>query len=134
MKKYYIYHVKGHKIGVTTNPKRRMKEQGFINYEILEYWEDIYKVSEREIELQNQYGYVDGANVPYYQTINVAIKPKKTQKKVKAFIANTREFVKEYNSIGQAANDLGLRRNLVSMVLNKSKYRTQTGGYYFEFS
>ena len=131
---YYIYHIKGKKIGVSTNPKKRIKEQGFTTYEILECWDDIYKASEREIQLQNQYGYIDGGSVPYYQTINVTTKPKKTQKKVKAFIADTKEFVKEYNSVGDAAKDLGLRRNLISMVLTKSKYRTQTGGYYFEYS
>jgi hypothetical protein len=134
MKKYYIYHIKGKKIGVSTNPVIRVRRQGYSDFEILEVHTDIFKVSEREIELQKEYGYTDGASVPYYQTINVTTKPKKTQKKVKAFIFDTKEFLKEYNSIGQAAKDLGLRRNLISMVLTKCKYRTQTGGYYFEYS
>ena len=67
MKKYYIYHIKGKKIGVSTEPKIRVKRQGEIEFEILETHTDIYKVSDREIELQKQYGYkVD--KVPYWKT------------------------------------------------------------------
>lgn len=65
---YYIYHVPGIKIGCGTNAANRTKAQGFDNYEILEEHEDIYVASERELELQKQYGYpVD--NLPYYQAV-----------------------------------------------------------------
>lgn len=130
---YYIYHVEGVKIGVSTNPSKRVKQQGYTDFKILETHNDIYKVSERELELQKEYGYDDGGYVPYYQTVKIATKSKKTEKPIKAYIADTKEFVKEYESVGKAANELGLRRNLISMVLTKSKYRTQTGGYYFEY-
>jgi len=70
---YYIYHVKGVKIGCTSNLKIRMRKQGFVDYEILEEHTDIYEASKREIQLQKQYGYkVD--TQPYYKTIHIATK------------------------------------------------------------
>jgi hypothetical protein len=54
---YYIYHIPGVKIGCTSNIKRRMKEQGFISYEILEKYSNAIIASKREIELQKEYGY-----------------------------------------------------------------------------
>ena len=68
-KTYYIYHIKGVKIGVSINPNRRVKNQGYDSFEILETHKDVIKVSEREIELQKQYGY----NVdvyPYYKFVD----------------------------------------------------------------
>jgi len=65
---YYIYHVPGEKIGCSKYPDVRVADQGFSNYEILEEHTCIYTVSDREIELQKEYGYrVD--NVPYFKTI-----------------------------------------------------------------
>jgi NTP pyrophosphatase (non-canonical NTP hydrolase) len=57
---YYIYHIPGKKIGVTTNPKIRVEKiQGYKKneYEILLETNDINLVSEKEIELQKQYQY-----------------------------------------------------------------------------
>lgn len=54
---YTIYHIPGIKIGVTTRPNNRIKEQGFSEWEILEVHTDIYEASDREQELQRQYGY-----------------------------------------------------------------------------
>ena len=67
--KYWIYHVPGVKIGVSNNPEHRVvKQQGFTEYEILETHTNIKVVSERERELQIQYGYkVD--NILYWKTI-----------------------------------------------------------------
>ena len=65
---YYIYHVPGEKIGVSKRPAKRVKMQDFSDYEILEEHTCIYTVSDREIELQKEYGYkVD--NIPYWKTI-----------------------------------------------------------------
>lgn len=65
---YYIYHIKGVKIGCTKQIRRRMREQGFNQYEILEKHNDIHLASKREIELQKQYGYnVDV--IPYYESV-----------------------------------------------------------------
>lgn len=58
MKTYYIYHIPGVKIGCTNNIKNRFRRYDVdIKYEILETHSDIYIASEREIELQKQYGY-----------------------------------------------------------------------------
>lgn len=57
---YYLYHIPGQKIGVTTDPRMRVeKQQGYKpnQYEILLTTEDIDEVSNKEIELQKRYGY-----------------------------------------------------------------------------
>jgi hypothetical protein len=65
--KYYIYHIKGVKIGCTEQLDYRINKQGFSDYEILETHTDIYKASNRERELQKEYGYpVD--KVPYFMS------------------------------------------------------------------
>jgi hypothetical protein len=70
---YHIYRIPDYKhkngligkIGVSEIPSERVEKQGYSNFEILESHTDIIKVSERERELQKQYGYpVD--SVPYY--------------------------------------------------------------------
>ncbi len=67
MTNYYIYHVPGIKIGVTTNVPRRMREQRFTEWEHLETHTCVYEVSDREQELQRQYGLpVD--QTPYHIT------------------------------------------------------------------
>ncbi len=68
MKNYYIYHIAGIKIGCTVNVPHRMREQGFTEWEHLETHTDIYEASNREIELQKEYGYpVD--KIPYYLSV-----------------------------------------------------------------
>jgi hypothetical protein len=57
MKTYYIYHIQGKKIGCTDDIKRRMKAQKCKDYEIIEVHTDEDVASDREIELQKQYGY-----------------------------------------------------------------------------
>ncbi len=70
---YYIYYIEGVKIGCTKNPKRRMKEQGYTEYTILETHTDIQIASERERLLQKEYGLkVD--NIPYKQSLTVPTK------------------------------------------------------------
>lgn len=58
---YYIYHIPKVKIGCTNNINRRIREQGFTDYEVLEIHTDKDVAGQREFELQKQYGYkVDG--------------------------------------------------------------------------
>jgi len=79
---YYIYHISNVKIGCTTNPKRRVKEQGYTEWEILETHECIDTASKREQELQKQYGYA--VDIAPYST-SVRNRPKwndKTRYKV----------------------------------------------------
>jgi len=57
---YVIYHIPGKKIGVTNNLKSRVEDQqGYTEdeYEVLEMSDDIGYISDRELELQKQYGY-----------------------------------------------------------------------------
>ena len=73
---FHLYHIPNKKIGCTTNPNRRTKMQGFLQYEILETHNDIYKASEREIQLQKEYGYqID--TIPYWQSYHLRIKNRK---------------------------------------------------------
>ena len=73
---FYIYHLPEFihpngrigKIGCTINLHDRIRSQGSSNYEILEEHIDIYEVSDREIELQREYGYpID--RIPYWKTV-----------------------------------------------------------------
>ena len=66
---YYIYHIPGVKIGCTKDLKTRMRVQGFTDWEILEEHTDIYEASNRELELQEEYGLpVD--KMLYYQKLS----------------------------------------------------------------
>lgn len=59
-KRYYLYHVKGLKIGVTNNVKRRVEEeQGFTpdEYEILASSADKEIISRMEFDQQRKFGY-----------------------------------------------------------------------------
>jgi hypothetical protein len=70
---YYIYHIKGVKIGCSTEPDVRVTKQGYTDYEVLETHTDIDVVSDRERQLQKQYGYkVD--SIPYSTTIKITSK------------------------------------------------------------
>lgn len=70
---YYIYHVPTIKIGCTAqSAKERVREQGYINYEVLEEHIDIYIASDREIALQKQYGLpVD--KIPYWKIYQLKV-------------------------------------------------------------
>ena len=57
---YYIYHILGKKIGVTTNLKSRVEDQqGYEpgEYEVLGRYTDIERAAERELYYQRLYGY-----------------------------------------------------------------------------
>ena len=57
---YYMYHIPGVKIGVTTNLKERVEnQQGYIEgeYDVIMSSEDIDRISELEIKFQKHLGY-----------------------------------------------------------------------------
>ena len=57
---YYLYHIPGKKIGVTCNLSKRVtQQQGYAadEYEVLLTSDDIDFISNKEIELQQSYGY-----------------------------------------------------------------------------
>ena len=80
-KVYYIYHIPGIKIGVCQNQELRIqKQQKFNHWEIIEEHTDIYLVSDREKELQRQYGYkVD--KIPYWKIIENGCKTSERKSK-----------------------------------------------------
>ena len=60
MTKYYLYHIPGKKIGVTCDLNNRVTmQQGYTpeEYEVLEISSDVDYISDREVELQKEYGY-----------------------------------------------------------------------------
>ena len=65
---YYIYHIKGVKIGCSKNPQSRTSQQGATEYEILETHTDIHIASQRELELQKEYGYKVDTTTYYNST------------------------------------------------------------------
>lgn len=68
MKTYTIYHIQGHKIGCSSEPEKRVQDQGFTDFEVLEVHTDIHEASDREIELQEEYGYpID--TIPYWMSV-----------------------------------------------------------------
>jgi len=100
---YYIYHIPGIKIGCSTEPKRRVEKQGYTEFEILESHFDIHIASDREIELQKQYGYkVDFT--PYYQSYqwatsgNPSVEP--MLKGYKQWAIQNPDKLKEIQSLG----------------------------------
>jgi hypothetical protein len=54
---YYIYHIPGVKVGCSMYPKRRVKVQGYSDFEILAEADDKITASNLEVEFQKQYGY-----------------------------------------------------------------------------
>ena len=65
---YKIYHIPGVKIGCTKHLTRRMREQGFTEYAVLEQHNDINVASIREKELQEEYGLIEKYSKIDYKT------------------------------------------------------------------
>ena len=87
---YYIYHIPEVKIGCTCQLEKRMKRQGFTEWEILEVHEDIAVASKRELELQQQYGYsVD--HVSYDKVLNIS-NTESCQKGARALVQSDKFF------------------------------------------
>ena len=78
---YYVYHIKGIKVGCTKNLKKRVEqEQGYKNYTILFKSKDIKKASNAERYFQKQLGYKVDLNT-YENLTNNKTKTKKMIKK-----------------------------------------------------
>lgn len=146
---YYIYHIPGIKIGCSTEPKRRVETQGYYDYEILEEYENITLASNRELELQKQYGYkVD--NTTYEQSYDWCNKghsnggkrtgqilkengewekrrqsgwlkaKEKTSKPIIVYHYPSMELKGEYKSVSEACRELNLDRVSVIRILSRS--------------
>ena len=85
---YTIYHIPGKKIGVTRNINNRVTEQqGYApdEYEVLLTSDDIDYISDKEIELQESYGYkVDRQKYKYarLETENINYKKEELIKEI----------------------------------------------------
>jgi hypothetical protein len=151
---YYIYHIPGIKIGCTNNIKLRMQEQKFTNWEILAEYEDIYKASDKEIQLQKQYGYrVD--TIPYHISYNRFVKGSKiacknglTELQKQSIIKNGNITKERYgkkviatnlitneelifNSQKETARELNITLRLITRVLKG--LRKTTNGFTFRY-
>ena len=161
---YKIYHIPQYvhndgsvgKIGVTyTTLKERFRKyrnQNLSDSEILERYECKYKVSDREIELQKEYGYkVD--RILYWQTLKNNTKEgsakggNKTVEsgriyKIQRLATEARKrpvlqydldgnFIKEWECAKYASRTLNLHGPNIAKVC-KGKYKT-TGGFVFKY-
>ena len=102
---YYIYHIKGVKIGCSKNPKKRVKGQGYTDFEILESYDSKSVAAQREIELQKEYGYkvdlVKYDEVDYESNgYRIATTINKHQGRKNAESGHMSELGKKYANIG----------------------------------
>ena len=96
---FTIYHIpEKQKIGIThRDPKVRVREQGYKDFEILETTDNYDYAVNREIELQKEYGYIvdkskyDLARLSMWGKINGTINGKKNYKHIKS--ANTKRKI-----------------------------------------
>jgi hypothetical protein len=117
---YYIYHIEGIKIGCSTNPKKRVKEQGYEKYQIIESHSDVNTAANRELELQTQYGYKVDC-VRYNQSL-INWSKKKINGHSKGFRTIVKSldnsFEKVYDSLSDACRDLDLDKGNALKVIN----------------
>jgi len=125
---YYIYHIKGVKIGCSTQVNKRVKAQGYTEFEILEEHIDIYEVSKREIELQKQYGYESDNRNPYYVSVQ---KIKTAHKRREVFATNLSDnTITKYNSIKEAGLALNILQANIHAIINGTQKTAK--GYKFK--
>lgn len=147
---YYLYHIKGVKIGCSTEPAKRVKRQGYTEYDILETHTDIDVASVREKELQKEYGYkVDNTDYKQSKTIStiggISVHKKHPNLAYK-WGKNTPNSVREKrrkpvlqfdlngNFIAEYPFQIWVKHNLGISISNCLKGRTKTaGGYIWKF-
>ena len=137
---YYIYHIPGVKIGCTKDLEKRMSDQEFTEWQILETHEDIHVASDREIELQKEYNYkVD--KIPYWKSLQNRYKWKgnegpgfndlarENSKKVsRAFTMEQAEEIRKkhvpgkYGSIASLAKEYGVVRATIERIIYNITY------------
>ena len=158
---YYIYHLphyvwvdrhKGRigKIGVAKDIKVRFKrytKKDLSDWEVLEEHNCKFKVSNREMELQKEYGYpID--SIPYWRMLEMSLKAGsiivKTghQTKITKIASKLRQrkilqydkagnFIIEWNSMKEAGIGLDLHRQSISHCC-RGKLKS-TGGYIWKY-
>ena len=118
---YYIYHIEGVKIGCSNNPKRRVKEQGYSTYSILEQHSDETIASIRERELQNEYGYrvddCDYSNIINAQRIGSKIGNSQKYRKIAAK-SQSKTIIENKLFKGDNNPNCKLSQNKVNLIRN----------------
>jgi NTP pyrophosphatase (non-canonical NTP hydrolase) len=128
---YYVYYIKGKKVGCTKDLKKRVEEeQGHKDYQILFESTDIKKASNAERYWQEKLGYPPDP-VPYYELItrNNNLKTKKMIKKTNqtiTFKVDPKEITKDFllNLITiQDVNgvDIDINEDLADWILKNLK-------------
>ena len=120
--KYYIYHIPGVKIGCTNNLHRRLKtEQKVNNFIVLETHTDIYIASDREIELQKQYGLpID--TIPYYVSIERLLKGKDkgNSKEARAKAVSNTDYVQKVKNTDYHLIASKIDYKMVAIAISKA--------------
>jgi len=134
---YYIYHIPDYvyadgsvgKIGCTEHISERMAVYGkSTNYTILEEHQCKYKASDREIELQKEYGYkVDKR--PYWKT---AKQSKQSVSKVVCVYDLNKNLIGKYKSVRECVRMMNLNKHANIKISNviKTNYKKYLN-YYF---
>ena len=147
MKTYYIYHIPKYvypkcgsvgKIGVTQHLRRRINDnkiksiERFTKWEVLEEHTCKYKVSNREIELQKQYGYkVD--KILYWKTLITQSKKEKGEFRSLITLQYDKDgnFIKEWKSAKEAGKTLGIYPSSITRTCNNE--RNTAGGFVWKY-
>ena len=126
---YYVYYIKGKKVGCTNNLKKRVEqEQGFKDYTILFESEDIKKASNAERYFQEKLGYrVDTST--YEELINNNKTNKKMIKKTNQTVTFkvskekiTKQFLIDLNVINDVeGKDVVICEKLANWILKNLK-------------
>jgi hypothetical protein len=119
------------KIGCTTEYPKRCEKQSMYDYYVVEEYDDIYKASEREIELQIEvFGKRDN-HTPYYISFNNRPKQGQTNKKVlsdmgkKGWVASREKYPDMGERISKSLKQSGINKgeNNSAAVLTEDKVR-----------
>jgi len=133
---YIIYHIKGIKIGCSKRIEKRIKEQKFNEYEILEVHTDINIASEREKELNLQYGY-EWDDTQDYRVLDRIRDSSVKQSKLKLskpFYSKSLidGSIKEHLSLRECSVELGIRHKSIQRVLKGLRNYTKNYIFYYK--
>ena len=126
---FYIYHIPTVKIDCSKQPERRVRAQGYTDYEILEQYEDGWLAGDRELELQREYGYpVDTIHYMKVRRFTDAERSGNDQPKLrKLTMQQAREIRAKYvpyeYSHRKLAKEYGITPTNVKAILDNRTYR-----------
>jgi hypothetical protein len=135
--KYTIYHIPGVKVGCTSkSPEKRVKAQGYVEFEVLAIVEDAIHASELEVQWQERLGY-GRDNKSYTSTVKagrIANIPENKAKIKKPILQFDKKgnFIKMWPGSIDACRDLNIDKGDLCSCL-KGKYKT-AGGFIWKYS